>query len=104
MQQQSEIVHHAHGGITLAGPDAVNLYRAITLKQGLLMYARTGMLLTRTATPTVLLRIAKEYTGKDYKGKDKYEKAAADVQVWIDTMKAALPITDNRSSTVEEGE
>lgn len=104
MQQQSEIVHHAHGGVTLAGPDAVNLYRAITLKQGLLMYQRTGMLLTRGATPTMLLALAKGYTGKTYKGKDKYQQAAADVQVWIDTMKAALPVTDNRSPTVEEGE
>lgn len=100
--QQSEIVHHAHGGITLAGPDAVNLYRAITLKQGLRMYARTGMLLTRTATPTVLLKIANEYTGKKYTGKDKYNQAADDVQVWIDTMKAALPVTDERSPTVKE--
>ena len=104
MQQQSEIVHHAHGGVTLVGPDAINLMRAATVKQGLLMYDRSKMLLTRGATPTMLLALAKQYTGKTYKGKDKYQQAAADVQVWIDTMKAALPITDERSSTVEEGE
>ncbi len=93
---QSEIIHHRHGGTTLVGPDAVNLYRAIHVQSALLMYAKTGMLMTRGATPTVLLRIAKEYTGKDYKGKDKYTQAADDVRVWIDTMKAALPVTDKR--------
>lgn len=92
---QSEIIHHK-GGTTLVGPDAVNLFRAATLKSALNLYARTGMLMTRGATPTRLLQMAKEYTGKTYKGADKYTAAAADVGVWIDTMKAALPVTDQR--------
>lgn len=98
----SEIIHHAHGGMTLAGSDAINLMRAVALRAGMQMYARTGIKLTRTATPATMLAIAKEYTGKDYKGKDKYVRAIADLDVWIATMKAALPITDNRSPESEE--
>lgn len=94
---QSEIVLHASGGMTLAGPDAVNLYRALTVVQGLRMYARSRMLLTRGATPAVLLGIAREYTGQTYK-RGEYLKAADDVQTWADTMKAALPVTDNREA------
>lgn len=94
--QHSEIIHH-NGGTMLVGPDAVNLMRAITLKSALSMYARSGMLMTRGATPKVMLAIAKEYTGKDYKGHGKYTTAAEDVGKWIDTMKAALPVTDERT-------
>lgn len=89
---QSEVVVHKSGGTTFAGPDAVNLFRAITLKMSLSLYAKTGMIPTRGVTSTVMLKLAKEYTGKTYK-RGEHEKAAADVQVWIDTMKAAMPVT-----------
>lgn len=92
--QDSHIVHHKSGGTTLVGPDAVNLYRAATLASGLRLYARSGILLTRGATPTRLLLIAKEYTGKTYKRKPDrahYLDAANDVQKWVETMRAALP-------------
>lgn len=56
--QQSEIIHHKSGGITLAGPDAVNLYRAVMLKSGLAMYAKSKMLLTRVMTPSAMLAAA----------------------------------------------
>ena len=95
MTQDSEIVHHKSGGITLAGPDAVNLYRAITLRQGLVMYAKHKMLLTRGATPTFLLATATEYTGHKYK-RGAYLEAAKGMDDWIATMKAALPVTDER--------
>jgi hypothetical protein len=93
---KSEIVHF-NGGTAFIGPDAVNLVRAAHCATALRMYARTKMLMTRMATPTVLLQIAKEYTGKDYKGADKYLHAADDLRVWIETMKSALPITDERT-------
>ena len=88
----SEIVH-GPGGSMYAGPDAVNLVRAVHLKAALSMYAKTKMLMTRGATPTMLLVMAREYTGKTYKGANKYHDAAEGVQVWIDTMRAALPVT-----------
>lgn len=92
--QQSEIIHHKSGGITLAGPDAVNLYRAITLKQSLLLYHKIKMIPTRGVTPTVMLTMATEYTGKTYK-RGQYEQAATDVDVWVQTMKAALPVSES---------
>lgn len=92
--QQSEIIHHKGGGVTLAGPDAVNLYRAVVLCSGLKFYAKTRMKLTRHATGPVMLSMATEYTGKTYK-RGQYEQAAADVKVWIDTMKMALPVSES---------
>lgn len=92
--QDSEIVYH-DGGTTFAGPDAVNLVRAVYLKQALVMYARTKMLMTRGATPGFMLAEATKYTGHEYK-RGAYEEAAKDLADWIATMKAALPVTDNR--------
>ena len=89
---QSEVVVHKGGGTTFAGPDAVNLFRAITLKSALSMYAACGMIPTRGVTATVMLKIAKEYTGKTYK-RGEHAKAALDVSVWIETMKAAMPVS-----------
>lgn len=98
----SEIVHHP-GGTTFAGPDAVNVVRAAHLVSALKLYAKTGMRMTRHASPSVLLALAKEFTGKDYKGRNKYEDAADDVKVWLDTMRAALPTTViHRDGTKEQ--
>ena len=91
--QQSEIIHHKSGGITLAGPDAVNLYRAAMLKSGLAMYAKSKMLLTRAMTPSAMLAMATQYTGKTYK-RGQYAQAAQDVDVWVQTMRAALPVSE----------
>lgn len=95
MTQDSEIVIYQSGGTTFAGPDAVNLYRAAVLKQGLAMYARSKMLLTRGATPTFMLAEATKYTGHKYK-RGAYLEAAKDMADWIATMKAAMPVTDER--------
>lgn len=92
---QSEIIHHEGGGTTLAGKDAVNLYRAATLKSALNLYAKSNILLARNITPTSMLTMATGYTGKKYK-RGQHAQAAADVDVWVQTMKAALPVTDNR--------
>lgn len=92
---KSEIVHH-NGGTTITGKDGINLYRAITLKAALNLYAKTKMLATRNATPTAMLQMATEYTGKTYK-RGQHAQAAADVDVWVQTMKAAMLITDERT-------
>lgn len=90
----SEIVHH-QGGTTFAGPDAVNLVRATYLVSALRMYAKSRMLMTRGATPTHMLRLAGQYTGKTYK-RGEHLQAADDVAKWADTMRAALPVRDER--------
>lgn len=87
----SHVVVHASGGISFVGTDAVNLYRAITLRVALRMYARSKMLMTRNLTPAAMLTLATEYTGKVHK-RGAYQEAADGVGVWIETLKAALPI------------
>jgi hypothetical protein len=88
---QSHVVVNADGQATaFVGKDAVNLYRAAHVKSALSMYAKHKMLMTRGATPNVLLTLATEYTGKTYK-RGQHAQAAEDVGVWINTMKAALP-------------
>jgi len=79
-------------GVMYSGTDAVSMYRAITVKVAIETYARTKMRMTRNATPTVLLGIAGEYTGKKYK-RGQYDQAAQDLNVWIETMRAAMPVT-----------
>ena len=87
----SHVLVHTSGGASFVGRDAVNLYRAITLKGALRMYARSKMLMTRGVTPTAMLLLATEYSGKKYK-RGAHAEAADDVGIWVETMKAALPI------------
>ena len=79
---------------SFVGKDAVNLFRAATLKASLTMYAKHKMLSTRGLTPTLMLSLATEYTGKKYK-RGQHQQAADDIVIWIETMKSALPIFDN---------
>jgi hypothetical protein len=88
----SEIRYSPHS-TTFAGSDAVELVRAVSLKHALLLYAKTGMRITQAASPTVMLEMAKRYTGRTFKGVNKYRDAAEAVSVWVETMKAALPAT-----------
>ena len=88
----SEIIHHDTGATTFAGRDAVNLFRAITLKSALGLYAKSKLLTTRGLTPTLMLTLAGEYTGKKYK-RGQHAQAAEELDAWIQTMRCALPIT-----------
>lgn len=90
--QDSEVCLHPGGGVTFAGPDAVNLYRAMTLKAALSLYVKTKIVPTRGVTGPDMLRMATEYTGHKYK-RGAYEEAAKDVADWVQTMKAAMPVT-----------
>lgn len=81
------------GGTTFVGPDAVNLFRAATLKSAIGLLTK-GITPTRGMTMKRALGMAKEYTGKDYK-RTQAAQAMADIQIWIDTMKAALPIVSD---------
>jgi len=80
---------------TFSGPDAVNLYRAITLKAGLRLYGKTGIKPNRNWTSGAMLKVATEYTGKNYK-RGEYLKASEDLTIWIETMKLALPTSLER--------
>lgn len=87
-------VNVGSGGTSFVGPDAVNLFRAATLKGALKMYAACKIVPTRGVTATSMLKMATPYTGKTYK-RGEHAKAAEDMTAWIETMKAALPIFDN---------
>jgi hypothetical protein len=87
---ESKIVYSA-GGTTFVGPDATNFFRAATLASSLGLYAKCGIIPTHGVTITKMLAMAAEYTGKKYKRGDA-AKAQADVKVWCDTMRAALPV------------
>ena len=85
-------IEHGKGSTTLVGPDAMEFFRAATLKGALGLYAKTGMKPTRGVNLTDMLALAKRYTGKTYpKTRDGAAAAAADVDVWVQNMRAALP-------------
>lgn len=86
----SHIKTFGKGGVSFVGPDAVNLFRAATLRSALGLLAK-GITPTRGLTRTRALAMCKEYTGQDYK-RGEIERAQADLTTWIETMKSALPI------------
>jgi hypothetical protein len=98
MNDNSEIIHHANGATSLVGPDAVNFYRACTLKSSLGLWLKTKMVPTRGMTITRMLGLVPEYTGKKYTTRQ-VDAAIADLDVWICTMRAALPRTRERGPT-----
>lgn len=86
-----EGVHfHKGGTTTFSGLDAVHLFRAAVLKSGLGLLSK-GIRPTQGLSLTKALKMASGYTGKKYK-RGEAERARADLQIWIDTMKAALPV------------
>jgi hypothetical protein len=92
MPNDSHVAFSDHT-ITFAGPDAVALYRALAIRSAIGLYLKTGMKVNRAYTPNNMARAAGEICGKTYKrGRGGLEAAHADLQVWIETMKSALPV------------
>ena len=83
----------SNSGVMFSGTDAVNLYRAMSVRASLRIVG-IGMSI-KGVSKTGLLKIASEYAGKQDK-RGEYEKAREDLTTWIETMKLALPIEDNR--------
>lgn len=52
--------------MTLETPEQINMYRMLVLIKSIESYTKTGMLLTRVATPARMRELASEYTGKKY--------------------------------------
>lgn len=87
----SHIIYNKNGhAVSFVGPDAVELYRVATLASSLKLYAKTGIIPTRGVTCKRMLEMASRYTGKSYKRGAALD-AAADLDVWVKAMKAALP-------------
>jgi hypothetical protein len=75
--------------VTFDGPDAVEVFRVAVLMQAIGLLSK-GIKPTRGLTMKKALLIAKEYTGQDYK-RTEFERARADLKVWLETMKSAIP-------------
>lgn len=73
---------------TFSGTRGVNTFRAISLKHGLALYARTGMKPNSAWTPTNMLKAASGITGKAYK-RGRYQEAMDDLEAWVTANGAA---------------
>lgn len=51
---------------TLDTPEQIHAYRMLVLIKSIETYTKTGMRLTRVATPARMRELASEYTGKKY--------------------------------------
>jgi hypothetical protein len=87
----SEIKTFGKGGVLFAGPDAIELFRAATLKSALSLL-KVGITPTRGLSGTKALAMVKRYTGETYK-RGEFDRAIKDLIVWIETMKSAIPTT-----------
>lgn len=78
------------GFTSFVGPDATNLFRAMTLKSALGLLSH-GISPTRGLTMTKALKMVEYYSGQKYK-RTEVARAIADLTTWIETMKSAIPI------------
>lgn len=85
------------GGTMYAGPDATKLFAAMSVRSGINLYLKTGLKPSRAYTPTNMSAFVSNITGKTYKrGKGGLAQAAADLGLWIEAMKCAMPVEDER--------
>jgi hypothetical protein len=75
-----------------AGPAAVNVFVAITLKSGINLYMKTGMKPNRMWTPSAMLAKAGQITGKTFK-RGQYQQAIDALEIWIDENRAQADIS-----------
>jgi len=91
MEIKEGITYNAKGeAIAFSGHDAVHCYRAAVLR-GALYLLQNGIKPGRGWTLTRALAMASQYTGKAYK-RTQATQAREDLSIWIQTMKAALPM------------
>lgn len=90
------------GGSTHVGPAAVERFQVITVKRALMM-AKSGMLLTRGATPTKMRAMVTKWTGVTYKGADKNEQAIADCVLIIEALERGITFKDLRHENDNRG-
>jgi hypothetical protein len=90
----SYLIRNAEGDVTTyIGKDATHLFRARMVRQALIGWQKFKMKPTRGVNLTRMLEAASGYTGRKYK-RTEVEQAIQDVDVWIKTMLAALPVED----------
>jgi len=94
MTEDSHVTVRDNKITSFIGPDATHLFQARCLVMSL-RAIKSGFRLTRGATPTRMLALATQFTGQKYK-RGEYDRAMADVQVWISTMESALPAIEEK--------
>jgi hypothetical protein len=72
------------------GPDATRYFQAKVLCMGL-RARKSGIQLARNYTPKRLFKTATSFTNKPYKITE-YDEAIKDLETWLRTMEAALPM------------
>lgn len=77
--------------ITFAGPDAVHMYRALSLMNAIALHKKSGLIPNRGMGIMKMFERAKEFTGKTYK-RGEHDRAIDDLHVWIQVMRSSLPI------------
>lgn len=71
-------------GTTITG-NAINWYQCKVLVTSIRMYLRSGMMLSRSATPANMRALATLYTGKTYtRSRKGLEMAMIDIQALLD--------------------
>lgn len=89
----SHITYSAKGnGVHFVGPDAVELFRVACLASAMGLYKAKINPGRGCMTGPQALKDATRYTGVSYK-RGEYDLARADLKVWIETMKSAIPST-----------
>lgn len=68
---------------TYSGELGVKVYTATVLKHGLLLYDKIGMKPNRMWTPTKMMALAKNITGKKFKARA-YTEAASALDEWLE--------------------
>jgi hypothetical protein len=81
------------GHTTFVGEDATRLFAAMTVRNAINLYVKTGLCMNRAYTPTNMRAFVTNITGKRYKrGKAALAQATLDLTQWIEAMKAAMPV------------
>jgi hypothetical protein len=97
---RSYIQYDANGRITtFVGPDATLLLSVMTLRSALGLWHVAGIVQTRGVTITEMLAKVSSVTGKTYR-RNSALRAIADLKVWINVMRCALPIHPQPNPTV----
>jgi len=96
---QSEIILHSDGAISFLGGDAIELFRALTLRNHIQLYAKTKLIPTRGMGIRKMLALATQFTGNSYTTKQ-LQNACNDLTIWIETMRSALPASNTDGQTL----
>lgn len=96
MTDDSRIVLNADNTVSAyVGPDATKLAQAIMLRSALMLYKRGGIKISRAWSLKGGLFLAGQFSKKSYT-RSQVDVAIEDLTVWIETMKSALPVEQEK--------